>query len=61
MQSLSAKVPTWSSKAANPINEFVPEAEQAYKIESEEAQLLAVAREERLAKLSTMAGKERTL
>ena len=36
VNNLSAKVPTWTSNAQNPINEFVPEAEQAYKSVSEE-------------------------
>ena len=34
---LSAKVPTWQTNKQNPINEFVPESEQAYKTMTEEA------------------------
>ena len=34
--SLSTKVPTWNTPAQNPIHTFVPEAEQSYKMISEE-------------------------
>ena len=59
--SLSTKVPTWTVNSQNPINQFVPEAEQAYKSQSEQAIKAQTMREERNTKLSTLAGKERTL
>jgi len=61
VNSLSAKVPTWKTNQQNPINEFVPEAEQAYKTMTEEALKAQTLREDRKQKLSTLAGKERTL
>ena len=45
----------------NPINQFVPESEQAYKTMTEDAFRTQNLREERSKKLSTLAGKERTL
>ena len=44
---LSAKVPTWQSNKQNPINEFVPKSEQAYKTMTEEAQRTQTLRDER--------------
>ena len=58
---MSAKVPTWNSNDNNPINQFIPEAEQAYKSVSEQVLLAQTMREERAMKLSMLAGKERTL
>lgn len=58
---LSAKVPTWTRNDQNPINQFVPNAEQSYKTVSEEALMTQSLREHRSTKLSTLAGKERTL
>ena len=59
--SLSAKVPTWSTNDHNPINQFVPDAEQDYKSVDELVLRTQTLREERAMKLSTLAGKERTL
>jgi hypothetical protein len=59
--SLSAKVPTWNQPSQNPINIFVPEAEQSYKSITEERLQAERIREDRAFKLSTLAGKERTL
>lgn len=61
MDSLSKKVPTWTDPKYNPINVFVPPAEQAYKSKSEEEQMAESLRENRQLKLSKLAGKERTL
>ena len=58
---LSAKVPTWSHPSQNPINIFVPEAEQSYKSTTDEKLQEEKRRGERAMKLSTLAGKERTL
>ena len=58
---LSKKVPTWNTERDNPINVFVPEAEQTYKGVSEEVLQAHTMRENRSMKLSTLAGKERTL
>jgi len=59
--SLSAKVPTWTTNARNPINLFVPELEQPNKVVTEEMVQAQTMREDRLTKLSTIAAKERTL
>ena len=61
MCGLSAKVPTWTTNEQNPINQFVPEVEQAYKSVPEEQLRLQSTREERFNKMSTLAGKDRTL
>ena len=54
-------MPTWTTPAQNPINIFVPDAEQSYKSTSEQKLLTERQREERAFRLSTLAGKERTL
>lgn len=54
-------MPTWTTNDQNPINQFVPAAEQSYKSVSEEEWMAQSAREHRNTKLSTLAGKERTL
>ena len=59
--SLSAKVPTWTGNKSNPINQFVPQAEQPHQTVSEEFLKNQSMREARNTKLSSIAGKERTL
>jgi len=54
-------VPTWTGNKQNPINQFVPNVEQPYKTVSEETLASKAVREHRNAKLSTIAGKDRTL
>ena len=58
---LSKKVPTWTTQAENPINVFVPDAEQSYKSATEAVLREHARRTDRSIKLSTLAGKERTL
>lgn len=58
---LSKKVPTWSKEFDNPINFFVPECEQSYKAQTEEVLMEHSKRQDRSMKLTTLAGKERTL
>jgi hypothetical protein len=59
--SLSAKVPTWTGNKLNPINQFVPQAELPHQTVSEEFLKNQSMREARNTKLSSIAGKERTL
>lgn len=58
---LSAKVPTWTENAQNPINQFVPAAEQAYRSVEESVLQAEALKETRNTKLSSIAGKDRTL
>ncbi len=58
---LSAKIPTWTDNAQNPINQFVPVAEQAYRSVEESVLQAEALRETRNTKLSSIAGKDRTL
>lgn len=59
VKSLGYKIPHWQSERDNPINQFIPSDEQAFKPRPDPSKLIAD--QKRLMRYSSLQGKDRSL